>query len=267
MSAWPVVPAPDARRRRLWPLIRRVWITAGLLATAIFVAWSLIAYRATDEGRAALRSGGSVAVGRFDGYWAFDPKAPSTTGLIFFAGALVDPVAYAPLAHAIAAAGFPVMLVELPRRGAFGGADGPEVFARARAAAASRPGIIRWIAAGHSRGGVVASQMVRDGFPGLAGAVLIGTSHPRDFSLASAAIPITRVYGTRDTVADVDKLERTRANLPLSARIVPIDGGNHSQFGYYGFQPGDWPATITRDAQQAITRRALLDALRLAAAR
>jgi hypothetical protein len=108
---------------------------------------------------------------------------------------------------------------------------------------------------------VVTAEIVRDGFPGLAGAVLIGTTHPRDFSIAAATIPITRIYGTRDTVADVWKIEQTRANLPPSTRIVRIDGGNHSQFGSYGFQPGDWPATISRDAQQAITRHALLDAL------
>ena len=254
-------------RRRLWPVIRRVWIAGGLLCTAIFVGWSLIAYRATGDARAALRGDHAIAIGRADGYWSFQPTSPSSAGLIFFAGALVDPVAYAPLARTIAAQNYPVVLVELPRRGAFGGAEGPEVFARARAAAAAHPRVTRWIAAGHSRGGVVAAEIVRNGFPGLAGAVLIGTSHPRDFSLAAATIPITRVYGTRDTVADVDKLERTRANLPPSTRVIAIDGGNHSQFGHYGFQPGDWPATISRDAQQAITRQALLDALRLASIR
>ena len=147
-----------------------------------------------------------------------------------------------------------MLLVELPRRGAFGGADGPEVFARARAAAASRPNVSRWVVAGHSRGGVVAAQVVRDGFPGLAGAVLIGTPTRAIFPSPPRAIPMTRVFGTRDTVADVEKLERTRANLPPSTRVIPIDGGNHSQFGHYGFQPGDWPATISREAQQAITR-------------
>ena len=247
--------------RRIWPIVRRIWITAGLVFTAVFVTWSLLAYRSSSEARRALQSDERVAIAHHDGHWAFDPSAPSTTGLIFFAGALVDPVAYAPLARAIAEARYPVLLVELPRRGAFGGADGPEVFARARAAAASRPRVTRWIVAGHSRGGVVAAQIVRDGFPGLAGAVLIGTSHPRGFSIAGATVPITRVFGTRDTVADVEKLEATRGNLPASTRIVAIDGGNHSQFGYYGFQPGDWPATISREAQQAITRAALLDAL------
>ena len=252
---------------RLWRIIRRIWIAAGLTFTAIFVIWSLIAYRASGPARAALVSDAAVTVTRADGYRAFDPTSPSATGLLFFAGAMVDPAAYAPLARNIATAGFPVMLVDLPRRGLFGGADGPEVFMRARAGAAARPGVTRWVVAGHSRGGVVAAQIVRDGFPGLAGAVLIGTSHPRDFSLASSAIPITQVYGTRDTVADADKVERSRANLPASVRIVAIDGGNHSQFGYYGFQPGDWPATITREAQQGITVRALLDALRSASSR
>jgi alpha/beta superfamily hydrolase len=252
-------------KRRIWPIVRRIWITTGLVFTAVFVTWSLFAYRSSSEARAALQSDERVTIAHHEGHWAFDPSSPSTAGLIFFAGALVDPVAYAPLARAIAEARYPVLLVELPRRGAFGGADGPEVFARARAAAASRPRVTRWIVAGHSRGGVVAAQIVRDGFPGLAGAVLIGTSHPRDFSIAAATIPITRVFGTRDTVADVEKLEATRGNLPASTRIVAIDGGNHSQFGYYGFQPGDWPATISREAQQAITRGAVLDALASAA--
>jgi alpha-beta hydrolase superfamily lysophospholipase len=233
----------------------------GLTGTAIFITWSLLAYRAQGpERRTALESDARVTVTAADGYWTFTPRASARAGLIFFPGALVDPVAYAPLVHAIADAGYAAILIQVPRRGAFGGAEGPEVFARARAAAAAAP-VRRWVVAGHSRGGVIACHVVRDGFPGLAGAVLLGTSHPRDFSLAAATIPMTRVYGTRDTIADVEKLERTRENLPASARIIRIDGGNHSQFGYYGFQPGDWPATISREAQQVIVRQSLLDAL------
>jgi alpha-beta hydrolase superfamily lysophospholipase len=244
--------------------IRRAWIRTGLLGTAIFITWSLVAYRAQASAQAALETDSRVTVIRTSDAWSFTPPDPAPVGLLFFPGALVDPVAYAPLVHAIAAAGYTSLLIEVPWRGAFGGAEGPEVFARARVAAA-RTRIARWIVAGHSRGGVIASYVVRDGFPGLAGAVLLGTSHPRDFSLAGTPIPMTRVFGTRDTVADVEKLDRTRANLPASTRIVRIDGGNHSQFGYYGFQPGDWPATISRDAQQAIIRGAILDALAAAA--
>jgi hypothetical protein len=249
-----------------WTAVRRVWIRTGLLATALFIGWSLLAYRAQPEARAALVSDARVTVTHGDGYWTFAPTSAATAGLIFFPGALVDPVAYAPLTHAIADAGYAAALIEVPNRGAFGGADGPEVFSRARAATA-HIGLQRWVAAGHSRGGVITANLVRAGFPGLRGAVLIGTSHPRDFSLAATSIAVTRVLGTRDTVADSYKQDRTRSNLPASARIVRIDGGNHSQFGYYGFQPGDWPATVTREEQQAITRRAILDALAAASLR
>ena len=253
-------------RRLRWATVRRLWIRTGLIGTAIFVSWSLLAYRAQAAAHAALESDSRVIVTGEEGYWSFTPRTPAAAGLIFFPGALVDPVAYAPLVHAVADAGYFAVLIQVPRRAAFGGAEGPEVFDRA-GRAASRAPVRRWVAAGHSRGGVITCYLVRNGFPGLAGAVLVGTSHPRDFSLAASLIPMTRVYGTRDTVADVDKLERTRVNLPLSARIVRIDGGNHSQFGYYGFQPGDWPATISREAQQAITRQAILDALAAASAR
>jgi hypothetical protein len=42
---------------------------------------------------------------------------------------------------------------------------------------------------------------------------------------------------------------------------IEIRGGNHSQFGHYGHQLFDGDATITREAQQEITRRALLESL------
>jgi pimeloyl-ACP methyl ester carboxylesterase len=171
------------------------------------------------------------------------------------------------VARAVAAAGYPAVLVEVPMRGAFGGAESSVVMTRALLGARHHASVRAWVVAGHSRGGVITATVGRDGFPGLAALVLIGTSHPRDFSLAALTIPVTRVYGTHDTIAGVEKLERTRGNLPASTRMVRIEGGNHSQFGYYGFQPMDWPAGISRDTQQAITQRAVLDALAAAVPR
>jgi hypothetical protein len=248
-----------------WQTIRKIWVRTGALAGAIFIIWSLLAYRATASASAALESDARVTVTRGDGYWILRPSSPAPAGLVFFPGAMVDPVAYAPLVRAVAEHGHVALLIEVPRRGVFGGADGPEVFARARAATAASSPIGRWVLAGHSRGGVIASIAARDNFPGMAGLVLIGTSHPRDFSLAHLRAPVTQIFGSRDTVADEYKIEAARGNLPATTRRVRIDGGNHAQFGYYGFQPGDWRATISREAQQAITRAALLDALAQAA--
>jgi len=250
----------------IWTRVRRIWVRAGAITLVVFPLWMLIAFRATSHARAALSSDSRVTVVRESHHWTFEPAAaPASAAVLFFPGAVVDPVAYAPLLRGAAAAGYPAILVEVPRRGALGGADNPEVFDRARTAMRSVRHRVRWVVAGHSRGGLIAATFVRGEPSTFAGLVLIGTTHPRDFSLADVPVPVTKVYGTRDTVADVDKIVATRANLPAAARMVPIAGGNHSQFGYYGFQLGDWPATIARDEQQRQTLDALLDVLRLAA--
>ncbi len=267
-TAGRVVPPTSSLGRRLaraWAAIRYFWPRLGALAGVIFTVWSLLAFRAQPAARLALRGDERVAVTHGDGAWTFRPRQASEVGLLFFPGALVEPAAYAPIARGVADRGYVVLLIEMPWRGGFGGADSPQVFERAHAAMAASPDVRRWVAAGHSRGGVVAARFVHGGDPRVAGLVLIGTSHPRDFSLADRVLPITRVFGTRDTVADVEKLDATRGNLPPATRMVRIDGGNHSQFGQYGFQPGDWPATIDRDTQQRITRDAVLATLAEAA--
>lgn len=247
-------------------MVRRMWAVLGTVAFVVFTGWMLIAYRATDEAKGALQGNDRVSVEDGAHYLTVRPKTGvAGVGLLFFPGGLVDPVAYAPLALRVAEAGYPVLIVRLPRRGAFGGADGPEVLDSARGAMESVEGVRRWVVGGHSRGGAVAARLVHTDPSGVAGLILIGTSHPRDFSLARTPVPVTRVYGTRDTVADVEKLEATRVNLPPATRLVPIEGGNHSQFGYFGFLLGDSRATISREEQQRLTRRAMTDALEAAA--
>jgi pimeloyl-ACP methyl ester carboxylesterase len=249
-------------RKPIWPRIRRIWITAGLVFTAGFAGWSLLAFRATAEARRVLAGDARVRVTPHEDHWLFTPRsAPEPVGLLFFAGALVDPAAYAPLTRDVAAEGFPAVLVKLPRRAAFGGADGGEVLSRARAAMKGVPAISSWVVAGHSRGAVVAARMVRDGGPGVGGLVIVGSTHPRDFSLAGLTVPVTKILGTKDCVADLDKSERNRHLLPPSTRWVVLEGANHSQFGEYGFQPGDCFARMTRDEQRRRTKEALVDAL------
>lgn len=251
--------------RRLWRRIRFVWITAGIAATVIFVVWSLVAYRPSAHARAAMVSDATVMVAYQDGIWSFQPVTGTnrpSTALIFFPGALVNPVAYAPLLRAAATAGFRAYMIELPRRGAFGGGDDPEVMRRLDRLLARPDAPRRWVAAGHSRGAVVACDVAVARRAGFAGLVLIGTSHPRDVDLSGLAVPVTKIVGTRDGLATPADVERNRSKLPMATRWVSIEGGNHSHFGWYGFQPGDrWP-TIPAEQQRDAMIRAVLDALR-----
>ena len=45
---------------------------------------------------------------------------------------------------------------------------------------------------------------------------------------------------------------------PETTAWVAIEGGNHAQFGWYGPQRGDNPASISREAQQEQIVRATL---------
>lgn len=254
-------------RRRVWRRIRQLWITLGLSGTAIFTAWSLVAYRASASARLAIQPDSTVAIQHRDGIWAFLPtRAPRADrpALVFFPGALVDPVAYAPLLRAAAEAGFAAYLVELPRRGAFGGADAPELASRFNRLVTDSTTARAWVLGGHSRGAVVASALAGERRNGLAGLVLIGSSHPRDVDLSALRVAVTKIVGTRDGLASPAEVEANRSKLPAHTRWVWIPGGNHSQFGWYGFQPGDHRATIAATTQRALMTEAVLDALRQA---
>jgi len=256
-------------RRQLWRRIRRVWITLGIATTVIFTGWSLVAYRASAEARLAIRSDSSVAVTHEHEIWSFVPRPPTRAGmpaLVFFPGALVDPVAYAPLGRAAATAGYPAFIVELPRRGAFGGAEDPVLEQRLDGLLTAPSTPRYWVIAGHSRGAVVSSRIANERRPGFIGLVLIGSSHPRDVDLSALPVLVTKIVGTRDGLASRAEVEANRAKLPTGTRWVWVEGGNHSQFGWYGFQPGDRRATIDATAQRATMIEAVMDVLRQAAA-
>jgi hypothetical protein len=50
--------------------------------------------------------------------------------------------------------------------------------------------------------------------------------------------------------------------LPANTRWITIEGGNHAQFGWYGDQSGDLPATISHLEQQQIIIEATLELLK-----
>jgi len=258
--------------KTLWQKVRRIWATFGLIATVVFAAWMYFGYRASSAAVAAMRSDANVIVSTEDGVFRFTPPASLTkkqpVGLLFFAGSVVDPRAYAPLAHEIALAGYPVTIVPLPRRGMFGGADSPELMTLANNAANLDERVSQWIIGGHSRGAVVAikfEELLRTmGANTVAGLLLVGTTHPRDVDLSKLKLPVTKIVGTNDGVAPMAKVEANRRLLPESTRWVRIEGGNHSQFGWYGFQPGDHFASISRDEQHMQLVAAIKESLRVA---
>jgi len=110
------------------------------------------------------------------------------------------------------------------------------------------PQIEHWVVGGHSIGGV-ASALYASRKNNLEG-IIFWASYPADDTLQNTNMKVLSIYGTLD-MGGMAVFDVSRARLPLDARFVIIDGGNHAQFGDYGLQPGDHTAKITRLEQQS----------------
>ena len=115
----------------------------------------------------------------------------------------------------------------------------------------NHPGIEHWYIGGHSLGGATAA-IYADRNPDAVDGVVFWAAYPPDSnSLADQPdLQVASIYGTLDGLATPAKIEASKALLPPNTTYVPIEGGNHAQFGYYGPQDGDNEATITREEQQ-----------------
>ena len=88
---------------------------------------------------------------------------------------------------------------------------------------------------GKSMGGRIASQAVAGGMPA-SGLVFLGyplhppgkTEQLRDKHFSRVAVPMLFVQGTRDAFARWDLLEALLASLGERARLIRIEGGDHS---------------------------------------
>jgi hypothetical protein len=230
---------------------RIVWVGLGLLILMVLIAAGFVGYatlKTADprpEALAALASTPDVEVTRGD-WIVFTPRGEApTTGLILYPGGLVDPRADAPQARDIAAHGYLVVIVPMPLNLAVLGSG------RGAGVTASYLGIETWAIGGHSLGGAMASRFARQHPTDIAGLVLWAAYPSGSDDLSDSDLAVTSVFGTSDGVATREEIERSTALLPPDATFVPIEGGNHAQFGWYGPQSGDNPATISHAEQQA----------------
>jgi pimeloyl-ACP methyl ester carboxylesterase len=229
-----------SRLKKLWWLL----IVVPVLAAAGFVVWAERTLPPMPDALSALESDGSVQVAT-ERWLVFSPVSPEPhTGLILYPGGRVDPRSYAPTARAIAAGGHLVVIVPMPLNLA--------IFASGAAAEviAAYPEVSDWAIGGHSLGGAMAARFVFSHPVQVQGLVLWAAYPDSSNNLSDRTLPVTSIYGTLDGLATTEKIEASRALLPRTTEWVAIEGGNHAQFGWYGAQSGDNPATITREEQQ-----------------
>jgi len=244
--------APRPTGKRIWLLILLL-----LLVVAAVLGIQLITNerQPLPEANEALTSDALVQVEQ-EPWLTFAPTQGSpATGFIFYPGGRVDPRGYAPLMKAIAAEGYLAVVPEMPLNIA---AFRPSIADRIIAA---HPEIDRWVIGGHSVGGAMAAQYTHMHSENIAGLVIWASYPPDRADLSDLEIPVTLVYGSRETrVTDSSVAERQHL-LPADTVYVRIEGGDHHQFGSYVIDPEDHLATVDRGSQQQQIIQATLSLL------
>lgn len=214
-----------------------------LIGAAGFLVWAETPSQPQAVALAALQSDDKVTVTDTGRYITFQPaNRQPVTGFIFYPGGHVDYRAYSPILRQIAARGVLVVLVPVKLNLAFfdieAGAPALKDF----------PYIQAWTTGGHSLGGVAAAMFAAN-HPEIKGLVF-WASYPADDKLKNSGIKMLSIYGTQDgSLEGGAKIEQYKAFAPADTQFVIIQGGNHGQFGDYGPQPGDLPATISPASQ------------------
>lgn len=219
--------------------VRRILmlVLAGFIVA--FAAFAADYYRAEPSALEALASDDTVAVAQTDYGWYFDGPGEDDA-LIFYPGAKVEETAYAPFLRDLAESGMDVCLVKMPLHLALFGVNKAD-------AVMADYSYENWYIGGHSLGGAMSASYAAKHGDRLTGVVLCAA-----FPVAALDddLNVVLLCGSNDQVLNKKRMVDSAQRFSPDATEHVIEGGNHAQFGNYGFQRGDGAADISVTEQQ-----------------
>lgn len=219
-------------------ILKKALLVAAIILLIVVIAFFILV---SDYYRAECTLNEYENYEIIDNYTVLLTEQPTDTAMIFYPGALVEHTAYLPLLDSLRDNGIMCVIVKMPFNMAIFNVNG------ANGVFELYPDITNWYMSGHSMGGGMASSYASKNQDLVQGLILMGAYVYGDYPVEKALT----IYGTFN-----DNLEEY---IYYTENIVIIDGGNHAQFGNYGEQKGDPPATITPKQQQDITVSSILN--------
>jgi len=226
-----------------------------LIAIAAFTYYVSDYYHADNTALAALNSTESYNVVNNDNFITFTPTGNrSTTGIIIYPGAKVQAEAYSVIASKLATNSYTTIIVKMPFNLAFFGVN------KADEVIANHSEINNWVIAGHSLGGVFASEYAVNHQDKIKGVIYIA-AYPSS-NASNASFKALSIRGSLDGLTTNKDISENLNKFPVNTIFVTIAGGNHYNFGDYGVQQGDNNSSITRKEQQNQTINYMIEFLK-----
>lgn len=168
-------------------------------------------------------------------------NADESTGWIIYPGGEVDYRAYAVLGYQLAqASGQRVIIVSFPFHLAVFDINAGKVWMEKFAETQ------QWYVVGHSLGGVMGAQMAK-GNDKIAGIGFLASYPSADFS--GSDVRMISIRGSADKILNLASFADAQSKFSPYTEFYVIQGGNHSQFGSYGFQKDDGMASVSKEDQ------------------
>ncbi len=200
-------------------------------------------YHADSTAISALTSNENYTVQDSSNSITFTPtKNKTSTGIIFYPGAKIQPEAYSVMASKLAQKGYTTVIVKMPFNLAIFGVDNANNIIKQHSE------IDTWVIGGHSMGGVFASDFAVNHQDKIKGVIYLA-SYP-NANASDASFKALSIRGSLDGLVTLDQISSNMNKFPKNTTFVTVEGGNHFDFGNYGVQTGDNNSTISREEQQ-----------------
>lgn len=232
-------------------ILKIVLISILIIILVAIVAFKIYVddyYKAEEVVNDYLKSNDKVEVSLVDDVYIFDGYGEDNA-IVFYQGGKVENIAYAPLLFKLAENGIDCYLVNMPYRLA--------ILSKNKAnKVIDKYKYDNWYIMGHSLGGVVAGMYANSNEDKINGLILLA-AYPSD--KIKNNIKMLSIYGSLDGVLNLNKYNDSKEYWNGNSIEYIIEGGNHANFGYYGKQSSDNESSITKEEQQEITIREIIN--------
>ncbi|MCC9948340.1 alpha/beta hydrolase [Streptococcus agalactiae] len=215
-----------------------LWLTTSILA--ILMAVGMTIYFNTYQASPLARRIAKTATNHKN-YLLFRSKGKVKANIIFYQGALVEEEAYSQLARDLAYKGYNTYILKTPL-------NLPVLSPHKAKTIINQNHLTNVYLAGHSLGGVVASQNAK--VAPVRGLILLASYPSRKSDLSHKKLRVLSITASNDHILNWEKYEEAKKRLPNSSTFRTIVGGNHSRFGNYGHQKGDGKATLSHKSSE-----------------
>lgn len=231
------------RIKRNWKKIfMGLTVLIVMLFIGLYVFIQFSTYEAMNEARAILNE---ENVSQTDEWITVEPEERIGT-IVFYQGAFVEAESYLPFAKRLSIEGFRVFIPYMPLNLAI---LNNSVFETIHEQYPSDDSDEQWFIAGHSLGGASAAIFAADESTTIDGVIFLASYPSVNSDLSEKQYPVISITGSNDRIVNEERFTESKDLLPDSTVFQIVEGGNHSNFGYYGLQSGDGISSLSRREQ------------------